>query len=81
MRSYSREELMEMMGINDESFKFDFEEELEKINPNEPESYVFKDVSDANDFNNFVMEDDTDSDNYELFRYPGEGSEDFPMCA
>ncbi|KAJ0835991.1 hypothetical protein HanRHA438_Chr16g0761721 [Helianthus annuus] len=81
VHNYSCEELMEMMGINDESFKFDFEEELEKINPDEAESYVFKDVSEANDFNNVVVEDDIDSDNDEPFRYSGEGSEDFPTFA
>ncbi|MFS7968440.1 putative transcription factor bZIP family [Helianthus anomalus] len=81
VHSYSREELMEILDINYESFKFDFEEELEKINPNKPESYVFKDVSEANDFNNVFVENDTDSDNDDPFRYLGEGLEDFPKFA
>ncbi|XP_022040347.1 ESF1 homolog [Helianthus annuus] len=61
--------LMERLGITDESFKFDFEEVLEKINLNEAESYVFKNVSEVNDYDNVVMEDDTDSDKDESFHY------------
>ncbi|MFS7962334.1 hypothetical protein Hanom_Chr08g00725441 [Helianthus anomalus] len=72
---YTREEIMEMMGINDESFTFDFEKELDEINPDEPENYVFKDIPNANDLDDVVVEDDSDD---EPFRYTGEGSEDFP---
>ncbi|MFS7911603.1 hypothetical protein Hanom_Chr02g00120091 [Helianthus anomalus] len=78
IHNYAREEIMEMMGINDESFKFDFEKELDVINPDEPESYVFKYIPEANDLDNVVVEDNSDSDNNEPYRYSGEGSEDFP---
>ncbi|MFS7918111.1 hypothetical protein Hanom_Chr03g00197021 [Helianthus anomalus] len=70
--------MLERLGISDENSRFDFEDDLDKANPNEADDYVFKNVDEVNDFDNVVMEDDSESNNEGSFHYSGAGSEDFP---
>ncbi|MFS8002362.1 hypothetical protein Hanom_Chr13g01201221 [Helianthus anomalus] len=65
-----------MLGVADENFKFDFEDDIEKTN--ETGDYVFKMVDEAGNFDNVVMEDDSDLDKDESLHYSIKDSEDFP---
>ncbi|MFS7996776.1 hypothetical protein Hanom_Chr12g01133811 [Helianthus anomalus] len=64
VHNYTREEITQMMGVDEHSFKFDFEEELNNIDISEPEEYVFKNIPEANDFDKVVVEDDSDDENF-----------------
>ncbi|XP_021996420.1 nucleoprotein TPR-like [Helianthus annuus] len=75
VHNYTREEMMEMLGVDDENFKFDFEEDLGKTSPEG--DYVFKMVDEVDNFDNVVMEDDSESDKDEPFHYSSKDSEDF----
>ncbi|MFS7913333.1 hypothetical protein Hanom_Chr02g00140621 [Helianthus anomalus] len=74
-----RETMMEALGINDENFKFDIEDEIPTTTPDS--EYVFKMVGDVDNFDNFVVEDDSESDQEDLFHYSSKNSEDFPTFA
>ncbi|MFS7918293.1 hypothetical protein Hanom_Chr03g00199281 [Helianthus anomalus] len=64
------------MGVDEDSINFGFEEELNNIDISQPEAYMFKDIPNANNIDDLVVEDDSDND--ECCTYSGEGSEDFP---
>ncbi|MFS7995988.1 hypothetical protein Hanom_Chr12g01124611 [Helianthus anomalus] len=68
--------MMEKLGVDDENFKFDFEEDIGTSTPDD--EYVFKMVDDADNFDNIVVEDDSESDQDEPFHYSSKDSEDFP---
>ncbi|MFS7960792.1 hypothetical protein Hanom_Chr08g00707171 [Helianthus anomalus] len=73
--NWTRESMKEALGLNDEDkFTFDFEKDIEYNAPDD--EYVFKMV-DADNFNDVVIEDDSDSDHEEQLHYSGRDS-DFP---
>ncbi|MFS7977640.1 hypothetical protein Hanom_Chr10g00906391 [Helianthus anomalus] len=49
VHNYTREEIAKLMGLKEDSFTFDFEQELNEIDPEQPEKYMFKDIPDEND--------------------------------
>ncbi|MFS7946805.1 hypothetical protein Hanom_Chr06g00540591 [Helianthus anomalus] len=75
VENWTRESMLEALGMNDENLKFDNEDEI----PTAPDSeYVFKFVEDADDFNDVIVEDDSsDSDQDVPFHYAGQ-DDNFP---
>ncbi|MFS7912852.1 hypothetical protein Hanom_Chr02g00134731 [Helianthus anomalus] len=65
-----------MMEIDENSFEFDSEEELNNINISKPDDYVFKYIPEADEYNNVVVEDDSDDENV---KYSDDGTDDFPI--
>ncbi|XP_021974863.1 FK506-binding protein 4-like [Helianthus annuus] len=66
--NWTREPMKEALGMNDEDkFTFDFEKDIEYNAPDD--EYVFKMVDDADNFNDVVTEDDSDSDHEEQLHY------------
>ncbi|MFS7967578.1 hypothetical protein Hanom_Chr09g00787371 [Helianthus anomalus] len=70
VENWTSESMMEMLDINDENFKFDIEDDISKATPDGV--YVFKMVDVADNFNNVVVEDDSESDQEEPFHYSNE---------
>ncbi|MFS8007729.1 hypothetical protein Hanom_Chr14g01264461 [Helianthus anomalus] len=73
--NYSKEEIEKMMGIDENLFEFDFEEELNNINISKLDDYVFRYVEDADNYDNVVVEDDYVD---KTAKYYGEGTNEFP---
>ncbi|XP_022026769.1 protein PFC0760c-like [Helianthus annuus] len=65
----------DMDGHDENSFEFDFEEELNSINIAKPDDYVFNYIPEADNYDNVVVEYDSDD---EITKYSGEGTDDFP---
>ncbi|XP_022030470.1 protein ecdysoneless homolog [Helianthus annuus] len=78
VENWTRELMLEALGMNDENLKFDIEDEI----PTAPDSeYVFKFVEDAGNFNDVIVEDDSsDSDQDVPFHYAGQ-DDNFPTFA
>ncbi|KAF5804576.1 hypothetical protein HanRHA438_Chr05g0208311 [Helianthus annuus] len=79
VENWTRESMMEALGINDENIKFDIEDDIAKATPDS--EGVFKMVDEADNFNNVIMEDDSESDQEVTFHYSNKDSEDFPTFA
>ncbi|MFS7917710.1 hypothetical protein Hanom_Chr03g00192371 [Helianthus anomalus] len=78
VENWTRESMLEALGMNDENLKFDIEEEI----PTVPDSeYVFKFVEDADDFNDVIVENDSSDSNQDVpFHYAGQ-DDNFPTFA
>ncbi|MFS7909440.1 hypothetical protein Hanom_Chr01g00094641 [Helianthus anomalus] len=70
--------MKEALGLNDENFNFDFEKDIEDAPIGE---YIFKMVDEADNFNEVVVEDDSESNQDVSFHYSSKDSEDFPTFA
>ncbi|MFS7946079.1 hypothetical protein Hanom_Chr06g00531811 [Helianthus anomalus] len=70
--------MLEGLGLKDENFKFDIEDEIPTAPDNE---YVFKFVENEDDFIDVIVEDDSsDSDQDVPFHYAGQ-DDNFPSFA
>ncbi|MFS7967989.1 hypothetical protein Hanom_Chr09g00792261 [Helianthus anomalus] len=74
----SRAEMLEELGLDDEKFKFDIEDEI----PSSPEKeYEFKFAHEADNYNDVIVEEGSDSSDEEtVFHYSGV-DETFPSLA
>ncbi|MFS7986720.1 hypothetical protein Hanom_Chr11g01013621 [Helianthus anomalus] len=76
VENWTRESMKEVLGLNDvDKFTSDFEKDIENNAPGG--DYVFKMVYDADNFNDVVIEDDSDSDHEKPMDYSGQ-DDDFP---
>ncbi|MFS7919535.1 hypothetical protein Hanom_Chr03g00213791 [Helianthus anomalus] len=77
VKNWTRETIKKSLGLNDEdNFTFDFEKDMEDDAPNS--EYMFKMVDEADNFNEVVVEDKSESDQDVSFPYSSKDSEDFP---
>ncbi|MFS7966640.1 hypothetical protein Hanom_Chr09g00776161 [Helianthus anomalus] len=76
VENWTRESMKEALGLNDEDkLTFDFEKDIKDNGPDG--EYVFERVDEADNFNNVVTEDGSDSDNEVPVHYAGQDA-DFP---
>ncbi|MFS8035255.1 hypothetical protein Hanom_Chr17g01590901 [Helianthus anomalus] len=78
VENWTRETMKEALGLNDENFDFNFEKDIEDAPIGK---FVFKMVDEANNFNEVVVEDDSEFDQDVPFHYSSKDSEDFPTFA
>ena len=75
----SKEELAKMLNLDVHQLNFDFEEEVANINPFEPKDYCYKKQSDADNYDELIIEDRSDDEERgESEKYKGTGSDSFP---
>ncbi|MFS8021209.1 hypothetical protein Hanom_Chr16g01424771 [Helianthus anomalus] len=74
VEKWTRESILETLDMDDNKFKFDIEEE---IPPTPDREYVFKFVNEADNFDDVIIEEGSDSDQDVLFHYTGL-DDDFP---
>ncbi|MFS7935561.1 hypothetical protein Hanom_Chr05g00404921 [Helianthus anomalus] len=74
---WTRESMLEALGLNDEKFKFDTDDEIPATSASE---YVFKFVKYGDTFNDVIVEDGSDSDQDVPFHYSGQ-DDNFPTFA
>ncbi|MFS7928245.1 hypothetical protein Hanom_Chr04g00318541 [Helianthus anomalus] len=78
VENWTRDSMLEALGLKDENLKFDIEDEIPTARDSE---YVFKFVEDADDFNDVIVQDDSsDSDQDVPFHY-AEQDDNFPTFA
>ncbi|MFS8007313.1 hypothetical protein Hanom_Chr14g01259551 [Helianthus anomalus] len=77
VHNYTKEEIAEILGIDERSFEFDFENELNNISATQPNDYLYKYVPEADDYDRVVVDDDSDED--DNAKYSGKGTDDFLM--
>ncbi|MFS7904741.1 hypothetical protein Hanom_Chr01g00039591 [Helianthus anomalus] len=75
VHNYTKEEIVKMCGVDEETFEFDFEEELVNIEIDKRDEYEFTSILDVNDYDEVIVEDDSDE---EPARHSSQYTDNFP---